>query len=150
MLWSEISRTLGSEVMAQRGAAGKCFFSKHRQGFSLISLINKNITVCTSAHRQHASNKVKEEQVLVGSHVLLQDVDDLQGNAHFTITCECSAYPSQHSAAHRVVPDIQCRSSQTVGSTLSSHQIPSYTSALSSCDSGFTVASSDTDLLELQ
>ena len=146
--------------MAERRAAGKWSFSKHRQGFSLISLINKkgsaraadpiNITMWTSAGGKHTSNKVKEEQALVGSHVLPHDVDDLQGNAHFTVTCECSAAPSQLSAARRVVPDIQCRSSQAVGSTLSSDQISSYTSTPTNCHSRFTVASSDTDLLELQ
>lgn len=142
--------------MAERCAAGKWSFSKQRQGFSLISLIKKNglaravdpinITVWTSAGGKHTSDKVKEEQALVGSHVLPQDVDGLQGNVHFTITCECSAAPSQHSAAHQDMPDTQCRSSQAVGSTLSSHQISSYTSAPSNCDSRFTLASSDTDL----
>lgn len=117
--------------MAERRATGKQSFSKHRQGFSLMSLLRKkrlaravdpiNLTVWTSAGGKHTSNKVKEEGALVRSHVLPQDVDDLRGNTHFTIACECSVAPSQHSAAHRVMPDIQCRSSPAVGFTLSSH-----------------------------
>lgn len=109
--------------------AGKWSFSNHRQGFSLTSLVKKkglarvvdpvNITVWTSADGKHTTGKGKADpgRILCYHKMLMISRE----NAHFTITCEWSAATSQHSAAHRVLLDIQCRSSQTVGCTLSSH-----------------------------
>lgn len=74
--------------MAEMRPDRKGSFSKHRQGFSLISLVKKkvlarvvdpiNIPVWPSADGKHTSNKVKEKQTLVRSHVFPRDVADLQ------------------------------------------------------------------------
>lgn len=74
--------------MAEMHPDRKGSFSKHRQGFSLISLVKKkglarlvdpiNITMWTGADGKHTSNKAKENHTLVRSHVFSRDVGDLQ------------------------------------------------------------------------